>query len=181
MGIGFSRFWRIYATFSGRASRSEYWWWVLISVIVAAIFFIIGTVAGGIFGTPTAVGPTTAAGTPTMGPGSGIYLSLSLIWGLAAFVPGLALIWRRFHDSNHSGAFYLLGLMPFVGGIIVLVFVLPPLVGLTFEARQRRKLERDVVSVDVHPLSERETMGVISLHPGVELQGEASVLDSALS
>lgn len=38
-----------------------------------------------------------------------------------------------------------------------------------------------MVSVDVHPLSEIETMGVITLHPGVELQGEASLLDSALS
>ena len=125
LGTSFSRFWRKYATFSGRASRSEYWWWVLISVIVAAIFLIIGTVAGGIFGPFTAAG--TAAATPTMGPGYGIYITLSLIWSLAALVPGLALIWRRFHDTNRSGAFYFLVLIPFVGPIIVLVFeLLPP-------------------------------------------------------
>jgi uncharacterized membrane protein YhaH (DUF805 family) len=125
MVIAFSRFWRKYTTFSGRASRSEYWWWVLISVIVAAIFLIIGTVAGGIFGSFTAAG--TAAATPTMGPGYGIYITLSIIWGLATLVPGLALIWRRFHDTNRSGALYLLVLIPFVGPIIVLVFeLLPP-------------------------------------------------------
>ena len=77
LGVAFSRFWRKYATFSGRASRSEYWWWVLISVIVAAIFYIIGNLAGGIYG------PPTAAGSLTLGPGYGIYLALSVIWGIA--------------------------------------------------------------------------------------------------
>jgi uncharacterized membrane protein YhaH (DUF805 family) len=120
LGTSFSRFWRKYATFSGRASRSEYWWWVLISVIVAAIFLIIGTVAGGLYG------PPTAAGAPPLGPGYGIYVTLSIIWGLAVLVPGLALTWRRLHDTNRSGAFYFLGLIPLVGGIIVLVFVLLP-------------------------------------------------------
>jgi uncharacterized membrane protein YhaH (DUF805 family) len=120
LGTSFSRFWRKYATFSGRASRSEYWWWVLISVIVAAIFLIIGTVAGGIYG------PPTTAGAPTLGPGYGIYVTLSIIWGLAVLVPGLALTWRRLHDTNRSGAYYFLGLIPLVGGIIVLIFVLLP-------------------------------------------------------
>ena len=120
LGIAFSRFWRKYATFSGRASRSEYWWWALISVIVAAIFFIIGNLAGGIYG------PPTAAGSLTMGPGYGIYLSLSVIWGIATIVPHLGLIWRRLHDTNRSGASCFLGLIPIVGPIIVLVFFLSP-------------------------------------------------------
>jgi uncharacterized membrane protein YhaH (DUF805 family) len=118
--VAFTRFWRKYATFSGRASRSEYWWWALIGVVVAVIFYIIGSVAGGIYG------PASANGTLTLGPGYGIYLTLSLIWGLAIIVPSLALIWRRMHDSNRSGGFYFLGLLPFVGWIIVLVFVLLP-------------------------------------------------------
>ena len=120
LGVAFSRFWRKYATFSGRASRSEYWWWVLISVIVAAIFLIIGNLAGGIYG------PPTAAGSLTLGPGYGIYLSLSLIWGIATIVPGLGLVWRRLHDTNRSGASYFLALIPIVGPIILLVFVLSP-------------------------------------------------------
>jgi uncharacterized membrane protein YhaH (DUF805 family) len=120
LGIAFSRFWRKYATFSGRASRSEYWWWVLISVIAAAIFYIIGNLAGGLFG------PPTAAGSPTLGPGYGIYLTLSVIWGIAVIVPGLGLIWRRLHDTNRSGASYFLGLIPIVGPVIVLVFFLSP-------------------------------------------------------
>jgi uncharacterized membrane protein YhaH (DUF805 family) len=118
--VAFARFWRKYATFSGRASRSEYWWSVLISIIVAAVFYIIGTLAGGIYG------PPTAAGVPTLGPGYGIYVTLSVIWTLAALVPGLAVSWRRLHDTNRSGATYFLALIPIVGPIIVLVFVLLP-------------------------------------------------------
>jgi uncharacterized membrane protein YhaH (DUF805 family) len=119
--VAFSRFWRKYATFSGRASRSEYWWWALIGVIVAVIFYIIGSAAGGIYGTPTAEGGLV------LGPGYGIYETLTLIWGLATIVPSLALIWRRLHDTNRSGGFFFLGLIPLVGGIIVLVFeLLPP-------------------------------------------------------
>ena len=52
---------------------------------------------------------------------------------------------------------------------------------LTFEPEWCRKLEREMVCVYVHPLSEIETMGVISLHPRVELQGKASLSDGALS
>lgn len=118
LGVAFSRFWRKYATFSGRASRSEYWWWVLVSLIVEAIAFLLGTVSGGIYGPPSATGALT------FGAGYWIYLTISLIWGLATLVPGLALIWRRLHDSNRSGGFYFLVLVPFVGPIILLVFVL---------------------------------------------------------
>jgi uncharacterized membrane protein YhaH (DUF805 family) len=92
----------------------------LISIIGAAILFLIGTVAGGVYG------PPTDAGAPTLGPGYGIYLTLTLIFGLAVLVPGFALIWRRLHDTNRSGAFYFLVLIPFVGPIILLVFVLLP-------------------------------------------------------
>jgi uncharacterized membrane protein YhaH (DUF805 family) len=120
LGVAFSRFWRKYATFSGRASRSEYWWWVLIGTIVTAIFYIIGILAGGIYG------PPTAAGVPTLGAGYGIYMTLSVIWGLAVLVPGLAVNWRRLHDTNHRGASYFLALIPIVGPIIVLVFLLLP-------------------------------------------------------
>jgi uncharacterized membrane protein YhaH (DUF805 family) len=120
LGAAFTRFWRKYATFSGRASRAEYWWWVLVGVIVVAVFFLIGTLAGGIYGAPTETGALS------LGPGYGVYVTLSAIWGLATLVPNLALAWRRLHDTNRSGGFYFIGLIPFVGWIIVLVFMLLP-------------------------------------------------------
>lgn len=104
------RFFKKYATFSGRASRSEYWWWMLISGIVT-LALSAGTVLSE-DGSEGVVGMLT----------SGVLI----LWALATIVPSLALTVRRLHDSNKSGWMYLLGLIPIVGGIIVLVFVLLP-------------------------------------------------------
>ena len=51
-------------------------------------------------------------------------LILAAVWFLAVIVPSLALTVRRLHDANFSGWMYLLVLIPFVGGIILLVFTL---------------------------------------------------------
>lgn len=55
-GISFggavTRFFKKYATFSGRASRSEFWWWYLVNVVVA---IVLGILAG--------VGAATSEGT----------------------------------------------------------------------------------------------------------------------
>ncbi|WIB65644.1 DUF805 domain-containing protein [Curtobacterium sp. MCBD17_040] len=47
---------------------------------------------------------------------------ISTAWSLATLVPGLALAWRRLHDTNRSGRWYLLLLIPVVGAIILLVW-----------------------------------------------------------
>ena len=62
-----------YATFTGRASRSEYWWWALFTFIVGFVFNLIGIKI------------------------------LSGIVNLALFLPGLAVLVRRLHDINKSG------------------------------------------------------------------------------
>lgn len=48
---------------------------------------------------------------------------LLIVFALAVFIPSLAVQVRRFHDQDKSGWFVLLGLIPFVGGLIVLVFM----------------------------------------------------------
>ena len=110
----FRRFWTKYGTFSGRASRSEYWWWVLIAAVVAFVLQILSTVAG--------------ASSNSSGPSAlfVVVAILAVVWGLATIIPSFALLARRLHDANYSGWFMLLGLIPFVGGIIVLVFALLP-------------------------------------------------------
>ena len=110
-----SRFFKKYATFSGRASRSEYWWWTLVAVIVSMILNFIMLMAG-------SAGATRAAdGTTVPGPGFSIGLILAGIWFLAVIVPSLAVTVRRLHDANFSGWMYLLVLVPFAGGIIMIV------------------------------------------------------------
>ncbi|MFE4835993.1 DUF805 domain-containing protein [Arthrobacter sp. NPDC056691] len=112
------RFFKKYATFSGRASRSEYWWWALVSIIVSFVLNIaisVGTAASSSSG---------LSSSPQLGPGATFGMILLVIWGLATIVPSIALTVRRLHDSNKSGWMALLGLIPFAGPIILLVFAL---------------------------------------------------------
>ena len=66
---------------------------------------------------------SSLSSTPQYGAGAIVGLILAVILGLATIVPSLALSVRRLHDSNKSGWLLLLGLIPFVGGIILLVFM----------------------------------------------------------
>jgi uncharacterized membrane protein YhaH (DUF805 family) len=114
----FSRFFKKYATFTGRASRSEYWWWMLVSGIVSIVLnviMLVGASAG------AKLGPH---GTSVPGPGYIVGVILAGIWLLAVIIPSLAVSVRRLHDANYSGWMLLLGFIPFVGGILVLVFTL---------------------------------------------------------
>ena len=89
---GFSK----YATFSGRSSRSAYWWWILFYVLVLIGASIIDA----------AVKSQAIAG---------------LAW-LAFFIPNLAVLVRRLHDTDRTGWWVLIGLIPLVGVIILIVF-----------------------------------------------------------
>ena len=115
--VAAKRFFTKYATFSGRASRSEYWWWTLAAVAVSIVLNII-----------IGLGTTTSSlsSTPDFGPAAIFGYVLLGIWGLATFVPSLALSVRRLHDGNFSGWLLLLLLIPFLGAIAVLVFMILP-------------------------------------------------------
>lgn len=117
IGAAVQRFFKKYATFTGRASRSEYWWWVLVMAIVGAVFSVLALATSG---------PTVNEFGEPVGP-SGLGLVFFVIyglWSLATFVPYLALVVRRLHDGNRSGFWIFIAFVPFVGGIILLVFML---------------------------------------------------------
>ena len=121
-GIGFGaaikRFFKKYATFSGRASRGEYWWVTLFNFLVTAVlyaFVLPGTIAA-------ATAASSAGGAPQLGAGYYVGNGLLSLWGLATLVPSIAVAVRRLHDTGRSGWFYLLGLIPLVGPIILIVF-----------------------------------------------------------
>ncbi|KQR51877.1 hypothetical protein ASF88_09720 [Leifsonia sp. Leaf336] len=119
-GEALRRFFRKYADFTGRASRSEYWWWALFAALIGIVFGIL-LVAVGYIG-----GPTTDSGGHLFGPIGWILLVAYLIWVVTIVVPSLALVWRRLHDANLAGPFWFLGFVPVVGPIILLVFYLLP-------------------------------------------------------
>ena len=104
---------RKYVTFSGRASRPEYWWFVLFIVLGG---LVLGLLDSAIFG-------TTLVET---GPGSVEYRSngpLAQIFHLATFLPALAAAWRRMHDTGRSGLFVLYPLIVMVGIATFIGFV----------------------------------------------------------
>jgi len=97
-----------YADFSGRARRKEFWMFALFNAIICLTLVLI--TAGIVVGT----GNMTAL--------IGGYI-VYLCYGLAIFIPGLAVCVRRLHDIGKSGWFYFISLIPLVGAIILFVFL----------------------------------------------------------
>ncbi|SEH69995.1 MULTISPECIES: DUF805 domain-containing protein [unclassified Leifsonia] len=119
-GQSIQRFFKKYADFTGRASRSEYWWWFLAYFIVDVVLYIL------MFSLGMVGASVNSDGTATLGPLYWVLFVVLIVWWLATIVPQLALTWRRLHDANLAGPFFFLGFIPFVGGIIVLVLTLLP-------------------------------------------------------
>jgi len=117
-GIGFlaawKRYWKKYAVFTGRASRSEFWFALLGNGIIGiAIYLLIGV--------PAIIIGTTSSDGDTFPVGAAVFLIifgiLFVAWALASIVPSYALLWRRLHDANLPGPLALLVLVPSLGGI----------------------------------------------------------------
>lgn len=104
---GFSK----YVTFSGRAARSEFWWWVLFVWLVQIGLGIVDSV---LFGTVETGNGSFSASTETP--------ILSWIFSLAVFLPTISVTVRRLHDTDRSGWWYWLALIPLVGIIILIVW-----------------------------------------------------------
>lgn len=110
----------------GRASRSEYWWWMLVNVIVLGTTqFLIPALVSGKTPQPTfRVGPfgswlfanielfTLPATVAPSSPLASISLLFAGIWIIITVVPGFTVAVRRLHDSNLSGWWALLALVP---------------------------------------------------------------------
>jgi|UniRef100_UPI00402A5BF1 uncharacterized membrane protein YhaH (DUF805 family) len=102
-----------YATFQGRASRSEYWFFYLFNILLEIGLLIVGLILGAIVGD----------GTGALA-GMGIAYVLLCIYGLIALIPSISVFVRRMHDIGRSGWWYWLALVPLVGVIVLLVFLL---------------------------------------------------------
>lgn len=115
-GKAIGRFFKKYATFSGRASRSEFWWWSLANAIVGVVLVVLT-----IIGAATSDLRVDEYTGQTTGGFSGLYWAavvISLLWGLAIIVPTLALGWRRLHDANLSGALWIIAIFVNIVGLV---------------------------------------------------------------
>lgn len=102
-------------TFSGYASRAEYWWAYLANVLILGAIYILAAIV---------VAAQNTAGAE----GSLVFDILLVVVGISlilflllTIVPNLAVLVRRMHDTGRSGWWCLLGLIP-VGGVVLLVF-----------------------------------------------------------
>lgn len=90
-----------YADFTGRAQRSEYWYFVLFNTLISfglsLIDFAIGT------------------GDPSTGMGL-----FSGLFSLAILIPSISVGARRLHDTDRSGWWMLLALIPVIGVIVLI-------------------------------------------------------------
>lgn len=119
-GEAFVRYWKKYARFDGRASRSEYWWWALADALIVFGLYLVALL-GAMVGSRV-----DSEGSFTPGPGIAVGVILLVGWWLATVIPGLALAARRLHDVDLSGLFLLLLLIPSLGGFAILVMTLLP-------------------------------------------------------
>ncbi|PID36283.1 MAG: DUF805 domain-containing protein [Rhodobacterales bacterium] len=100
-----------YVTFSGRATRSEYWWFTLFyTIVVLVLVFVDSTM----FGTVRTDATSFSASTETP--------ILTSIFVLTTALPMLAVVIRRLHDTDHTGWWLLISFVPIIGGIVLLVF-----------------------------------------------------------
>lgn len=99
-----------YADFQGRSGRREYWMFALFIFLVAMGFALVGAIMTGIGGRML---------------GGLVYL-IYAVFLLGSFVPSLAVGFRRLHDTNRSAWWILIGLIPFLGSIVLLVFYCLP-------------------------------------------------------
>jgi len=110
-------------TFSGRASLSEYWWFVLFQFLVG-----IAISAGAMsyfFANPQILLQLKQDGTLPAGFMNNLWI-FSAAHFLLLFMPGLSAMVRRLHDTDRSGWWYFIAMVPLIGAIWLLVLLCLP-------------------------------------------------------
>jgi uncharacterized membrane protein YhaH (DUF805 family) len=82
-----------YADFTGRARREEYWMYMLIYLIISIILAVLGLRV------------------------------ISMLVGLGLLIPSFSITARRLHDTSRSGWWQLITLIPLIGIIVMIVFL----------------------------------------------------------
>lgn len=87
-----------YAVFAGRAHRTEFWMFTLVNYVIIIVLGIIETAVG-------------------------LVGVLTTVYVLAVLLPNLGVTVRRLHDTDRSGWWILIGLIPVIGWLVLLIFM----------------------------------------------------------
>jgi len=92
-----------YAVFEGRARRKEYWLFLLFNILILIVLSILDQILG-TFDSETKKG------------------FISSVYSLAVIIPSIAVSIRRLHDTDKTGWWLLLNLIPLFGSLVLLIF-----------------------------------------------------------
>lgn len=108
-----------YATFSGRARRSEFWYFTLFAQVIIPFVFLLLVFLSGMIAGLSGANESSAVSSDQFiwGPIAGLY-------SLAIFVPSIAVSVRRLHDIDASGWWFLLSFVPFANIALLVMYVL---------------------------------------------------------
>jgi len=108
--------------FAGRAPRREFWYFMLFSIIVSIVVGIAGEILGFMYVIPMEVPVISESGEMINTTQNIPINTLQIVFGLSMIFPSMAVSIRRLHDIGKSGWWYLVGLIPLIGAIVLLVF-----------------------------------------------------------
>lgn len=97
----YAAMWKNYFNFHGRTSVRGFWMAILFNFVIAFVLSLLSRVTS-------------------------IFSVVSGLYGLAELIPGIALVVRRLHDTNRSGFWYFLNLVPCIGTIILIIWACQP-------------------------------------------------------
>jgi len=117
VAMGFSEaikscFWQ-FATFRGRACRSEFWCFFLFQLLC----LVAASIVDRMLGTRFSMTDPISGATPSLGYGW-VYSLVVLV----LLLPSISVMVRRLHDTEHSGWWYWIVLVPLIGAILLLVW-----------------------------------------------------------
>ena len=113
----YKKFWKGYVDFEGRSTRSDYWFVYLVNVLITFAYFLLQAVFGGL----VAVTESSFLAVISL-----ILLLIFFAYGIAAFLPSIALTVRRLRDAGYNWPYIFVTFIPFVGGIILIVLLCKP-------------------------------------------------------
>ena len=106
---------RNYVSFSGRARRSEFWWFALFAYGAGILLSIVDL---SLFGEATTLVTDTSVSVSS----ETQFAPFTTIFMLAVFLPYISVSVRRLHDTDRTGWWYWIVLIPLIGAIVLIVW-----------------------------------------------------------
>lgn len=114
MFTDYKEFWQNITLWNATATRSQYWWPIIFNYIIGGlVYFIVNFV-------------TISQPSNSESLGWSLSVIIFFIYLVLAWIAAFSLRVRRLHDTNHSGWWILIALIPLIGGIWLFILLIMP-------------------------------------------------------